>query len=155
MEKKRWLCLVVALACVFSILAVGCTGPAGSAGQPGLPGNPGLPGLQGPAGPAAESSPASIVVEPMSGKPKTALMVYGAGFVPGENVRIILHMTGTDMAWGPTGSGGIVTANDYGAFGLKTRGGIPAGNVIEPGVYSVEATGDKGSRASTPLVVLE
>ena len=91
----------------------------------------------------------------MSGLPKTALMVYGSGFVPGENVRIILHMTGTDMAWGPKGSGGIVTANDYGAFELKPRGGIPRENVIEPGVYTVEAIGDKGSQATTPLAVLE
>ncbi|MBI2832350.1 MAG: hypothetical protein HYX79_08850 [Chloroflexi bacterium] len=163
MKKNRWPFLVIALAGVLSLLIVGCTGPAGQqgpqgpAGQQGPQGPAGLPGQQGPAGPAgkaAELPAATLVLVPSSGLAGAALVAYGSGFVPGEKVRVILHMEGTDMSWAPAESGGTVTANSSGAFKLTPRGGIPAASLIAPGVYSVEAIGDKGSRATTPLVVL-
>ena len=103
---------------------------------------------------SAEISPASIIIEPMSGPAgKTKLTIYGSGFVPGEKVRIILGIEGTDIALAAKGSGGVVKANQHGAFVLKPRGGIPRKSVIKPGVYTVKAVGDKGSVASAPLQV--
>ena len=53
-----------------------------------------------------------------------------------------------------TGTGGIVIVNEYGAFKLQPRGGIPK-VMLKPSVYTVGAIGDKGSRATTPLKVFE
>lgn len=96
----------------------------------------------------------SLVVVPISGEPLTKLTFYGAGFVPGEKVRVILTVDDVPFAFGEVGTGGIVTVNEYGAFKLQPRGGIPK-VMIKPGVYTIEAIGDKGSRATTPLEVLE
>lgn len=96
----------------------------------------------------------SLVVVPISGEPLTKLTFYGAGFVPGEKVRVILTVDDVPFAFGEVGTGGIVTVNDYGAFKLQPRGGIPK-VMLKPGVYTIEAIGDKGSRATTPLEVLE
>ena len=96
----------------------------------------------------------SLVVVPISGEPLTKLTFYGAGFVPGEKVRVILTVDDVPFAFGEVGTGGIVTVNEYGAFKLQPRGGIPKA-MLKPGVYTIEAIGDKGSRATTPLEVLE
>ncbi len=96
----------------------------------------------------------SLVVIPISGEPLTKLTFYGAGFVPGEKVRVILTVDDVPFAFGEVGTGGIVTVNEYGAFKLQPRGGIPK-VMLKPGVYTIEAIGDKGSKATTPLEVLE
>jgi len=96
----------------------------------------------------------SLVVVPISGEPLTKLTFYGAGFVPGEKVRVILTVDDVPFAFGEVGTGGIITVNEYGAFKLQPRGGIPK-VMLKPGVYTIEAIGDKGSRATTPLEVLE
>ena len=96
----------------------------------------------------------SLVVVPISGEPLTKLTFYGAGFVPGEKVRVILTVDDVPFAFGEVGTGGIVTVNEYGAFKLQPRGGIPK-VMLKPGVYTIEAIGDKGSKATTPLEVLE
>ncbi len=96
----------------------------------------------------------SLVVVPISGEPLTKLTFYGAGFVPGEKVRVLLTVDEVPYAFGEVGTGGIVTVNEYGAFKLQPRGGIPK-VMLKPGVYTIEAIGDKGSRATTPLEVLE
>ena len=96
----------------------------------------------------------SLVVVPISGEPLTKLTFYGAGFIPGEKVRVILTVDDVPFAFGEVGTGGIVTVNEYGAFKLQPRGGIPK-VMLKPGVYTIEAIGDKGSRATTPLEVLE
>jgi len=96
----------------------------------------------------------SLVVVPISGEPLTKLTFYGAGFVPGEKVRVIMTVDDVPYAFGEVGTGGVVIVNDYGAFKLQPRGGIPK-VMLKPGVYTIEAIGDKGSRATTPLEVLE
>ncbi len=96
----------------------------------------------------------SLVVVPISGEPLTKLTFYGAGFVPGEKVRVLLTVDDVPYAFGEVGTGGIVTVTEYGAFKLQPRGGIPK-VMLKPGVYTIEAIGDKGSRATTPLEVLE
>jgi len=103
---------------------------------------------------AADLQVPSLVVVPLSGEPLTKLTFYGAGFVPGEKVRVLLTVDDVPYAFGVTGTGGIVTVNEHGAFKLQPRGGIPK-VMLEPGVYTIEAVGDKGSRATTPLEVLE
>ena len=101
----------------------------------------------------------TLVVVPMSGEPETKISFYGSGFVPGEKVRIILTVDDVPLAFGSAGTaqpftgGGVVTANENGAFKLVPIGGIPVS--ITPGVYTIEAIGDKGSKATAPLEVLE
>ena len=106
------------------------------------------------AGLAANKQVPNFVVVPISGEPLTKLTFYGSGFVPGEKVRVILTVDEVPYAFGTTGSGGIVIVNDCGAFKLQPRGGIPQ-VMLKPGVYTIEAIGDKGSRATAPLEVLE
>ena len=103
---------------------------------------------------AADLQVPSLVVVPLSGEPLAKLTFYGAGFVPGEKVRVLLTVDDVPYAFGVTGTGGIVTVNEYGAFKLQPRGGIPT-VMLKPGVYAIEAIGDKGSKATTPLEVLE
>jgi len=108
------------------------------------------------AAPAAPPEKASICVVPMSGEPKTKLVFYGSGFVPGEKVRIFMDIGGeVTMVFGPPGAGGVAVANEFGAFKLKSRGGIPRSASVPPGVYTLEARGDKGSIATAPLETLE
>jgi hypothetical protein len=103
---------------------------------------------------AADLQVSSLVVVPISGEPGDKLTFYGAGFVPGEKVRVLLTVDDVPYAFGETGTGGFVTVNENGAFKLQPRGGIPK-VMLEPGVYTIEAIGDKGSRATAPLEVLE
>ena len=131
------------------VLLSACAGPAGVAGSAGPAGPAGPPGA------ASEIRAATLVITPMSGLAgKTKLTIYGSGFVPEENVRVILGIEGADIGLADRDTGGIVVADDKGAFKLKNRGGIPRKEVINPGVYTVKAIGDKGSMASAPLEVV-
>lgn len=103
---------------------------------------------------ASEEQVPSFVVTPMSGEPGTKLTFYGAGFVPGEKVKIIMTANEVPYAFAQAGTGGFVTVNENGAFKLQPAGGIPT-VLLKAGVYTIEAVGDKGSRATTPLEVLE
>ncbi len=102
---------------------------------------------------AQEGQAPNLVVDPMKGTAGTKIMFYGSGFVPEEQVRIIMTFQDVPYAFGEVGTGGLVQVNEYGAFILKPRGGIPK-VLLEPGVYTIEATGDKGSYATYPLEVL-
>lgn len=105
-------------------------------------------------GPAlAEKPNPTLLVVPAAGKAKTKLAFYGAGFVPGEKVRVIMEFNDVPYAFGTVGSGGVLEVNENGAFKLVPRGGIPK-QYIEPGIYTIEAVGDKGSYATYPLEVL-
>ncbi len=108
-----------------------------------------------PAEPTAQLAGATLLVAPMSGKPATKLTLYGSGFIPGEKVRVILPLEGYDMVMAAEETGGFVVANETGAFVLKPQGGIPLAEVIQPGLYTLRAAGDKGSMATTPLEVLK
>ena len=143
---KRLAVLVLALVILVPLAACGSAGPAGA------PGSAGSAGPAGPAGPAGEPAAlaASIVVTPGSGPAKTPITITGAGFVPGEEVDLVLkivdleHMIGSRKA--------PIVANEYGAFVTSTS--IP--NVPPPpGAYAMEARGDKGTTAFYPLVVTE
>jgi hypothetical protein len=107
----------------------------------------------------------TLTLVPMSGLPLSKLTFYGAGFVPGEKVKVLLSIDGVEFVWGGkgtkagtgpmvSGEAGINVVNEYGAFKLTPTGGIPPGQVVKPGVYTVKAIGDKGSLATYPLEVL-
>lgn len=89
----------------------------------------------------------SLVITPISGKPRSKVTIRGSGFVPGEKIEIIVVVDGvpTELGRKPM----IKEANELGAF--KTDSGIP--RVAKPGMYTVKATGDKGTVAVAPLDV--
>lgn len=92
---------------------------------------------------------ATLVVEPMKGKPKTVITISGSGFKPGEVVEITLE-TGPGIIHGlGTGKVDPIVADESGAFSVET--GIPT--VAPVGEFTIEAAGDKGSLAAHPLVV--
>lgn len=103
---------------------------------------------------ASEEKVPSLVVTPMSGESGTKLIFYGAGFVPGEKVKVTMTVDEVPYVFAEAETGGFVAVNENGAFKLQPRGGIPT-VMLKPGIYTIEAIGDKGSRATTPLEVLE
>ncbi|MDO8567119.1 MAG: hypothetical protein Q7R57_00210 [Dehalococcoidales bacterium] len=141
MIRKYWLPLFCLLLTAL-VLTVGCAQPA--------------PATSPAADQASAKTPPSLVITPNSGVAGAKLTIYGAGFVPGEKVRVTLNLGKTKMAMAAADSGGLVVANAYGAFALSpASGGIPGSAVITPGVYTVEASGDKGSQITAPLEVLK
>ena len=95
-------------------------------------------------------------IYPISGQVGEKVAIYGAGFEPEEKVKIILQVGNVPLQWAEADTGGIVVANEYGAFKLIPRGGIPvAASFVEPGIYVVKALGDKGSKAIAPIEILE
>ena len=101
---------------------------------------------------ADQNVPPNLVVKPMQGEPGDQLTFYGSGFLPNEEVRVILESNDVPYVFGQAGTGGIVQANTNGAFKLTPRGGIPR-VMLEPGMYTIYAVGNKGSKASAPLEV--
>ncbi len=99
--------------------------------------------------PADAQSGASILIQPASGRAAAAIKITGSKFQPGEEVDIILqvaeiyHGLGTEKA-------DAVIADKNGNFDVAT--GIPVRT--PPGVYKIEATGNKGSAAHFNLEVL-
>ena len=144
---KRLAVLILAL-----VLLVPLVAACGSAGPAGAPGSAGSPGPAGSAGPAGEpvAPAASILVTPASGKAATPITITGAGFVPGEEVDLVIKILDLEHIIGA--KTGPIVANEYGAFVTKTN--IP--NLPPPpGAYAMEARGDKGTTAFHPLVVTE
>jgi len=160
--STKWSSLVV----IFSLLAAmsllaACQGGAGNPGPPGLPGNPGLPGLQGPQGPQGPIGPQGSQGPAGADAPQPeakitlandriaageSLNVSGAGFEPFEGA-LIQVIKGAD-------SKSIIDAaeaNGSGAFQL-TASGVAGGFAV--GIYTVEAIGEFGSKASAPLHVV-
>ena len=152
-KQRRILPAIIVLILLIGLLLVGCQGspgPQGEPGLPGLPGEPGLPGLQGPSGEPAPQATATIVVSPVAGLPKAKTYFYGSGFAPGEKIQLILRIEGTAIACGPKGGMAVIEANEYGAFSFSQL----RHRAIGTGVFTLEATGDKGSRATAPYEVL-
>lgn len=99
---------------------------------------------------------AQISITPNSGAPGTKLIITGTGFIPQEKVKVILYVQNVQLQFGTSGSGGISEVNQDGTFRLEPVGGVPkASTVVTPGVYKVDAIGDKGSLASSQLTVLK
>lgn len=95
-----------------------------------------------------EAKPAAnLVITPISGLAKSIITIRGSGFVPGEKIEVIMVVEGIPVELGEEPM--IKEANEEGAF--KAKSGIPLN--AKPGVYSVKATGDKGTVAVAPLEV--
>jgi len=106
--------------------------------------------------PPAPGRAASLVVHPMSGVERDFITIFGAGFVPGEIIEVVIVVGGvpTRLARWPFDRRDkfYLQANEYGAF-FATGSAIPLDT--PPGIYTITATGDKGSVATYPLRVLE
>ena len=74
-----------------------------------------------------------------------SIMVWGAGFMPNEVVSLIA--VGAAEGGGNRIFGGV-TANESGAFSAD------AANPLAEGVYTLRATGNMGSTATAPLVIV-
>lgn len=94
--------------------------------------------------------PASLVIEPASGKAAAAIKITGSKFLPNENIDIIMqvgdvyHGLGTEKA-------DTLTADNNGQFNVSS--GIPVRT--PPGMYKIEAVGNMGSVANFSLEVLK
>lgn len=98
---------------------------------------------------ASTGKAAALVVDPMQGKPKTAITISGSGFQRGEAVEITLT-TGPGIIHGlGTSKVDPIVADETGAFKVQT--GIPT--VAPVGEFTIEAVGDHGSVATHRLVV--
>jgi len=92
---------------------------------------------------------------PIRGQPgrhphkRPAIAIRGSGFIPGEKIEVIMVIdeVPTELGEKPM----IKEANELGGF--KTTSAIPP--QAKPGVYTVKATGDKGTIAVAPLEVEE
>lgn len=102
---------------------------------------------------------ANIMVKPEKGKSGEKLEIVGSGFIPGEKVFLILTAEGMikgksigilTIGLAAKGSGGIVAADEKGSIKLSRQ--IPVN--IKPGIYPLEARGDKGSKATCSLEIL-
>ena len=132
----------------------GPQGKAGGQGPQGVPGDPGPPGAPGPAGSDGADGAdnyANIVI--IDGNYSVAKIVWaaegspaliaGAGFHSGEAVALTVGSASVGSATaGDSGAFAVEITLDSGAYGIGT-------------VESLVATGDGGSKASTPLVVVE
>ena len=149
----------------------GAAGPQGEPGLPGLPGNsgnPGNPGPQGPQGPVGPqgepgtpgvSPEAMIVVSSGVMSVDEPLSIHGSGFLPGEPVtlalvidNIVSYVVGGRTAEQPV-------ANASGAFSvsfdsIRGGGGGERGALERaPGIRTIRAEGEDGSRASMPVII--
>ncbi len=149
----------------------GPPGPPGEPGLPGLPGNPGNPGPLGPPGPSGPPGPtgprggeapspeAAILLSNGIASVDQPLSVSGSGFLPGEPVKLLLVIDDVDshVIGGPTA--GQPIANAAGAFSvsfdsIRGDGGGERGALERaPGIRTVLAEGEDGSRAAAPLMI--
>ncbi len=138
----------------------------GEPGEPGLPGNPGEHGAPGPPGPPGPTGPrgreapspeAAILLSNGILSVDQPLSVSGSGFLPGEPVKLLLVIDDVDshVIGGPTA--GQPIANAAGAFAASfdsIRGDGESGALERsPGIRTVLAEGEDGSRAAVPLMI--
>ena len=125
---------VIALMLLFGIAS--CAGPSGAPGAPGLPG---LPGLQGPAGPAAPTvQPAYIKAVPDTGTSRKTAYYYGAGFEPGDQVRVTIDHITAGIENSVITNQETIEVNDFGTFSFKSK--LPK----YEGIYSLRAYDGEG-----------
>ena len=149
----------------------GPQGVSGEGGQPGHPGNPGNPGNPGPQGPEGREGLQGLPGEP-GVSPGAKLMVNsgvmsvdeplsiaGSGFIPGEPVTLVLvidnivsYVVGGRTAEQPTANGAGAFAVSFDSIrgeGRGERGALERA----PGVRTIRAEGEDGSRASAPVTI--
>ena len=135
----------------------GPQGPEGVPGDPGLPGKPGMPGNQGdrgPAGPSGEDamSPlAQIVLNDSTLTMTEPVVVWGAGFSPGEEITALLVIEA-----GLARPVGTATVSDIGVFKIEIPefGGNLNTQLAAIGSRFVLVEGSAGSRATSPINIV-
>ncbi|MCH7787230.1 MAG: collagen-like protein [Chloroflexi bacterium] len=150
----------------------GNAGLQGQAGEPGLSGFPGEPGnvgsqgiqgvqgIQGEQGSPGVSPEAQIMLSESTLTLDEPLQVWGSGFLPGEPVTLLLVVDAINN-WVVGGSfDDRPVANASGAFAMSLdsiRGSISGSTIGSkaPGIRSIVAMGDDGSRASAPVRITE
>ena len=117
-------------------------------------------GACAPAEQAAPSYEATIIMVPQSGPPKTTVQLYGSGFQPGEEINVevvnaVMPIGVLNLHVGPEPA--MVVADESGAWTSKdwSRGSTGIRPEITPGIYTLRATGNQGSVATTPYIVEE
>ena len=133
-------------------------GAPGSPGIPGTPGNPGPPGAPGPDGapgaPGADAvSPGARIVVSKStiGTTGDSFEVWGSGFRAGEPITLMLQVDESRQIILGGGRGAQISANTSGAFEMSFEE-VGASSV---GIMTLIASGLDGSRASTPVRLVE
>jgi hypothetical protein len=99
---------------------------------------------------APKERPATLTVQPASGKANTVIVINGSQFLPGEEVEVIMAVGEIYHALGTEKTDTIV-ADKNGAFEVSS--GIPV--KTPPGTYKMTATGNKGSVAELNIVVIK
>ncbi len=146
----------------------GVSGDSGLAGLPGNPGSPGNPGPQGPQGPEGPqglpgidgvSPGAKLMVSSGVMSVGEPLSIAGSGFIPGEPVTLVLvidnivsYVVGGRTAEQPTANGAGAFAVSFDSIrgeGRGERGALERA----PGVRTIRAEGEDGSRASAPVTI--
>lgn len=97
------------------------------------------------------STKASITIDPPTGKKSTAITINGAGFQPQEEVDVVITLGPGQLVGLGTTKVEIIVADDSGAFSVPSA--IPMN--AQPGTYSINVEGSKGSVFSTTLTVTE
>ncbi len=147
----------------------GLPGPQGEPGFPGLPGAPGEPGKPGPQGPQGPQGPpgprgedavppvAAIMVSAGVMSVDEPLTIAGAGFQPGEPVRLLLLIDDTVSYVVGGRAAEQPAANAAGAFHVSfdsIRGdGERAALEHALGIRTILAEGEHGSSASFPVFI--
>ncbi len=120
----------------------GADGADGSDGAPGAPGAPGIPGVPGVDGDSSTAG-VTLVRNTFSADLPVSTTAALTGFEPDESIAVTL-MAGD----GSSTSLGSATADAGGMGSVDVRhDGLAAG------MYSIEAVGDGGGKASTALFV--
>jgi hypothetical protein len=99
---------------------------------------------------APRERPATLTVQPSSGKATTPLVINGTQFLPGEEVEIIMTVGDVYHSLG-TAKTDVVVADKNGVFEVSS--GIPV--KTPPGTYKIEATGNKGSVGTFHITVVK
>ena len=117
-------------------------------------------GACAPAEQAVPTPGATILIIPPSALPRAKIAIYGSGFQEGEEVNVMIINADMkdigilDVHQGPVPSD--VVANASGAWSSDGwERGCSVLRALQPGVYTMRATGNKGTVATTPMVVLE
>jgi hypothetical protein len=99
---------------------------------------------------AQQKEAPSVEISPSSGAPATALTITGKGFIPDEEIDIVMILEeGMRVGLGTEKVEAIV-ADKTGGFNAASA--VPL--MAKPGQYKVEVEGSKGSQAASTLEVL-
>ena len=140
----------------------GIPGLHGAPGEPGKHGQPGPQGPEGPPGPPGEDGlrpEAAIMVSSGVMSVDEPLRIAGAGFLPGEPVTLLLVIDDIVRYIIGGRTAGQPVANAAGAFSvsfesIRGDGGGERGALERaPGIRTIRAEGEDGSRASAPVYI--